>query len=155
MSKSTKLYYSHIDSPVGKLRVVATSNGISGVYFTDDVPEISENNFIEECKKQLEEYFNGKRKNFDVKIDIQTSGINEKVWKYLSDIPFGQTKSYKDIAKLCGNENASRAVGSACGKNPVCIIIPCHRVIGSNKKLTGYAGGISRKEWLLKHEKSL
>lgn len=108
--------------------------------------------FFEEAIKQFNEYFNGKRKKFDLKINPNGTDFQKKVWMELSDIPYGETRSYKDVARNIGNEKASRAVGMANNKNPIQIIIPCHRVIGLNGNLIGYAGGIEIKKRLLEIE---
>jgi methylated-DNA-[protein]-cysteine S-methyltransferase len=101
---------------------------------------------------QLDEYFEGKRKKFDLLLEPMGTDFQKKVWKHLVKVPFGKTASYLDVAMALGEMKATRAVGSANGRNPIVIIIPCHRVIGSNGSLTGYGGGMWRKEWLLKHE---
>lgn len=111
-----------------------------------------ETEVIKQAKMQLEEYFVGKRKDFNIPLEIKGTEFQEKVWKALLEIPYGETRSYLDIAKAVGNPKASRAVGMANNKNKIMIVIPCHRVIGSNKKLVGYAGGLEVKEKLLKIE---
>lgn len=113
-----------------------------------------ETEVIMQTKKQLEEYFEGKRKEFNVPLEVKGTEFQEKVWKALLEIPYGETRSYLDIAKRIGNPKASRAVGMANNKNKIMIIIPCHRVIGSNKKLVGYAGGLEVKKRLLEIEKN-
>jgi methylated-DNA-[protein]-cysteine S-methyltransferase len=105
-----------------------------------------------QCKGELEEYFAGKRKDFNVKLDLQGSDFELRVWDQLLKLRYGNTCSYKHIAQQLKNPEASQAVGLANGKNPVSIIVPCHRVIGKNGKLTGYGGGLWRKQWLLEHE---
>jgi len=102
--------------------------------------------------KQLDEYFSATRKNFDLNINIEGTKFQTKVWYELMKIPYGETITYKTLAKRIGNSNAARAVGNANGKNPISIIIPCHRVIGSDGNLTGYGGGTDRKQWLLDYE---
>jgi len=108
---------------------------------------------IKKTYTQLEEYFKGERQTFDIRLSAQGTDFQKTVWKELQKIPYGKTATYKDIAKNIGNKNASRAVGMANNKNPIAIIIPCHRVIGSNGNLTGYAGGINIKKYLLDLEK--
>ena len=108
---------------------------------------------LKKCCKQLDEYFSGKRKTFDVPLDAKGTKFQKQVWRELQKIPFGKTLSYGDIAKKIKNPKASRAVGGANNKNPIAIVVPCHRVIGANGKLVGYAGGLHRKAWLLKHER--
>ena len=105
-----------------------------------------------ETVEQLNEYFAGKRKKFDINIEQEGTEFQNKVWNELIKIPFGKTVAYNNIAKVLGNTKSIRAVGAANGKNQISIIVPCHRVIGSDGSLTGYAGGLWRKEWLLKHE---
>jgi len=105
-----------------------------------------------QCLNQLDEYFKGSRKKFDLHLEPEGTQFQQKVWSLVSRIPFGRTTSYLEIARNTGSQKNTRAVGLANGKNPVPIIIPCHRVIGSNGKLTGYAGGLERKRWLLLHE---
>ncbi|MBC9786055.1 methylated-DNA--[protein]-cysteine S-methyltransferase [Heliobacterium chlorum] len=107
------------------------------------------------CLQQLDEYFRGTRKDFNVKLNPQGTQFQKQVWRKLPDIPYGKTASYKDIAEAVGNPKAVRAVGGANSQNPISIIVPCHRIIGSNGKLTGYAGGLWRKEWLLAHEQKV
>lgn len=104
--------------------------------------------------KQLDEYFEGKRKVFNIDIELKGTNFQKRVWNELLKIPYGHTKTYKDIAKAVGNEKASRAIGGANNKNPIMIIVPCHRVIGSNNKLVGYAGGLDVKERLLSLERN-
>ena len=116
---------------------------------SDTSCEIIENAII-----QLDEYFEGKRFVFDFQLDPQGTEFQRKVWKILNDIPYGQTVSYMDIALTIGDKKSVRAVGTSNGKNPVAIVIPCHRVIGTSGKLVGYAGGLWRKKWLLNHEQN-
>ena len=107
---------------------------------------------LKKCVKELDEYFAGKRKHFSVRLERRGTDFQKKVWTALEKIPFGKTCSYEDIAIAVGSPKAVRAVGLANGKNPHWIVVPCHRVIGKNKQLTGYAGGLDRKKWLLEHE---
>lgn len=104
------------------------------------------------CLEQLSEYFEGDRKVFDLELSPQGTSFQKQIWDFVSLVKFGETQSYLDIAKKSGSEKNTRAVGMANGKNPIPIVIPCHRIIGSNGKLTGYAGGMDRKRWLLQHE---
>lgn len=151
MKKMFKAYY---HSEIGEIEVTGTEVGIISVDFTDE--KFSENSelhpCLKECIAQIDQYFKGKRKDFSVNILMQGTDFQKKVWKQLTKIPFGKKVSYRDISTAIGNKNACRAVGSANAKNPVSIIVPCHRVIGNDGKLTGYGGGIWRKDWLLKHE---
>lgn len=146
----SKTYYS---SPIGILEIKGTESGITSIIFTNDgeeaenIPEI-----LDRACNQLDEYFKGERQSFDLKLSLNGTEFQRKVWDELIKIPYGERVTYRDIAEKLGNPDAVRAVGNANGKNPISIIVPCHRVIGSNGKLTGYAGGIDRKDWLLKHE---
>ncbi|MCG6188875.1 methylated-DNA--[protein]-cysteine S-methyltransferase [Maribellus maritimus] len=149
-----KLYITFLESPVGWLKLTSDSVFLLSVEFKDtqkpsdnDLPEI-----LIKTKKQLTEYFEGKRKKFRLKLKPKGTDFQQKVWNLVQEVSFGETASYLDIAKISGSEKNTRAVGLANGKNPIPIIIPCHRIIGSNGKLTGYAGGIERKKWLLRHE---
>lgn len=130
-------------------------NGISRVSIVE-ASEIKSSqkipDYLKETTQQLLEYFDGKRTDFDLKLNPEGTDFQKKVWKELSKIPFGKTVSYLDIAKRLGDPKAIRAAASANGKNPLWIIVPCHRVIGSDGSLTGYAGGLWRKKWLLEHE---
>lgn len=146
-----KAYYS---SPIGILEITGNENGLVSLLFLDEEMEVSKtiHPSIKEVVYQLDEYFNGIRKEFGLKLNPEGTEFQKKVWKELNAIPFGKTLSYLDISKQLGDKNATRAVGNANGKNPIAIIVPCHRVIAHNGKLTGYAGGLWRKEWLLNHE---
>ncbi|MCD4747489.1 MAG: methylated-DNA--[protein]-cysteine S-methyltransferase [Bacteroidales bacterium] len=140
-------------SPIGYLEIAGTENGIYSVSFRNEAEEIKDiPKFLQNCVKQLDEYFNGKRKEFDIKLDIQGTSFQKQVWNELIKIPFGKTSTYLEIAKKIKNPKAVRAVGNANRNNKIGIVIPCHRVIGTNGKLTGFAAGIWRKEWLIKHE---
>lgn len=141
-------------SPIGYLKLTASSEYLIKIEFSE-FHEIHNNTLSEILvitQKQLSEYFNGKRKFFNVNLKPEGSVFQKKIWNIVQDVPFGKTASYLEIAKRSGSANNTRAVGLANGKNPIPIIIPCHRIIGSNGKLTGYAGGIDRKKWLLHHE---
>lgn len=144
-------YYS---SPIGIIEITGNDEGIATLYFVDTkkddstiIPPV-----LKECVYQLDEYFKGIRKEFGLKLNPQGSEFQKKVWNELHTVPFGKTASYLQISKQIGDSNATRAVGNANGSNPIAIVIPCHRVIGSNGKLTGYSGGLWRKQWLLNHE---
>ncbi|MEE4196043.1 MAG: methylated-DNA--[protein]-cysteine S-methyltransferase [Bacteroidales bacterium] len=140
-------------SPVGYLNIVANERDIINIEFSDVyykmrmIPAQ-----IQRCIKQLDEYFRGERKTFTLSINPAGTEFQAKVWNLLLQIPYGTTISYLDLARKLGDENALRAVASANGKNPIPIIIPCHRVIGHDGSLTGYAGGLLKKQWLLEHE---
>jgi methylated-DNA-[protein]-cysteine S-methyltransferase len=146
-----KAYY---NSPTGTIEVTGTEKGIETLYFVDEMPEQSETpTCLQECMRQLDLYFKGELEEFDLKLIPAGTDFQQKVWKELLTVGFGKTASYLDIAKALGDKNATRAVGSANGQNPISVIIPCHRIIGSNGKLTGYGGGIERKRWLLDFER--
>ncbi|WP_421775114.1 methylated-DNA--[protein]-cysteine S-methyltransferase [Gracilimonas sp.] len=148
-------YVSFLETPIGFLRILSNGDGITEIKFMDfDGPEDPDVH-TESAKTQLREYFEGNRSSFQLELLPQGTGFEQKVWKQLLEIPQGSTTSYGVIAKKVGDEKASQAVGKANGKNPIAIVIPCHRVVGADNKLTGYAGGAERKEWLLKHEGAL
>lgn len=144
------------NSPLGLIKIIANAKGIIQIDFVDKkmktVSQKTENIHLKECIKQIDEYFQGKRKKFELKLNLQGTDFQKKVWKELLKIPFGKTISYGEVAKRIKNPKAVRAVGQAVGKNPISIVVPCHRVIGSDGSLTGYASGLHRKKWLLKHE---
>ena len=140
------------NSKIGKLYIEEKNNRIIRLSFFKIQGEVKESELIKETCHQLSEYFEGTRKYFDLPINPQGTIFQKKVWKELSKIPYGQTRSYKDIAHAIGNPKAYRAVGMANNKNPITIIIPCHRVIGKNGDLTGYAGGLNLKKQLLDNE---
>ena len=143
------------NSIIGDIFISADENFLLSVKFVNhNFIENKENKIIRQTIKQLDEYFRGKRKKFELPLNPKGTEFQKKVWLQLMKIPYGKTATYKDIATLIGNTNASRAVGNANNKNPIAIIIPCHRVIGSNNKLTGYAGGLDKKEKLLNLEKN-
>jgi methylated-DNA-[protein]-cysteine S-methyltransferase len=143
-------------SPIGLLQISGTENHITNIQFAENINEKEDNwELGENAKKQLAEYFEGKRKNFDLPLHPQGSDFQKNVWAALQEIPFGETRSYGAIANAIGKAQAARAVGQANNRNPIAIVIPCHRVIGSNKKLIGYAGGLWRKEYLLTLEKTI
>lgn len=149
----TVYYYK---SPIGILKLICTKDALVSVDFVDKYKEnTNQPTKIElTCKEQLDKYFNGDLIEFDIPLMLEKgTEFQQSVWKALIEIPFGQTRSYKDIAKHIDNPKAVRAVGGANNKNPIGIIVPCHRVIGSNGKLVGYASGLKNKEWLLTHEK--
>ncbi len=142
------------DSPLGKIRIEHEDNTVVFLKkLNEDPKNLGEKTpFTDSVFTEVQEYFDGKRKDFTFNYEMRGTDFQKKVWKALCDIPYGETCTYKDIAKAVGNEKASRAVGLANNKNPVTIVVPCHRVIGSSGKLVGYAGGLSMKEYLLKME---
>lgn len=144
------------DTEIGRIKISEKDEKIIGLVFSDYKKEDEiekETDAIRKTYLQLKEYLSGKRKNFDIEIEMIGTEFQKKVWKELLNIPYGETRSYKDIAIAIGNGKACRAVGNANNKNPIAIIVPCHRVIGSNGSMTGYAGGLDIKEKLLKIEK--
>lgn len=143
-----------ISSPIGLLYITGDDEGVKEVTFLTDNQPISTiiPDSLSTCVAQLSEYFDGKREDFDLKLNPQGTEFQRKVWEILLEIPFSKTRSYLEQSKVFGDVKAIRAVASANGKNPIAIIIPCHRVIGSDGSLTGYAGGKWRKQWLLNHE---
>ncbi len=157
---STKQYHCAIDSPLGRLCIQGDGESITGLYLPmhkgwkkpegtwryDDAPFV-------EVRKQLEEYFAGERQQFDVPLWLAGTPFQQRVWQELTRIEFGQTITYAQLAERVGRPMAARAVGAANGRNPISIIVPCHRVIGAQGKLTGYAGGIDKKQWLLDWER--
>ncbi|GAA0863802.1 methylated-DNA--[protein]-cysteine S-methyltransferase [Paraclostridium tenue] len=146
-------YYYYYESPIGILEIRTTEEELISILYVDEKRENTETpKILKEVIKQLQEYFNGERKNFDIKFKLKGTKFQEKVWNALTDIPYGETVSYKYIATKIGNEKAVRAVGNTNGRNIINIVVPCHRVIGANKSLTGYGGGLDKKSWLLQHE---
>ena len=148
------IYSISIRTPVGILMLQSDERFLKSVSFdneaVDDSPWLPD--VLIQTRKQLTEYFLGTRQKFDLPLDPDGTDFQHLVWKKLEAVDFGTTKSYVEIARSIGLENASRAVGMANGRNPIPIIIPCHRIVGHNGKLTGYAGGLERKKWLLLHE---
>lgn len=146
-----KIY--HFKTPLGITKIIGDENGIAEISISDegivsdDIPTV-----LKEVVMQLNDYFAGKRTCFDFKMNPKGTEFQQRVWQELLNIPFGKTISYLELSKRLGDVKAIRAVASANGKNPLWIVIPCHRVIGSDGSLTGYAGGIWRKQWLLEHE---
>ena len=150
-----------VDTPVGKLKLVASQKGLAAILWENDKPERvrldcgqedSNNAVLVEAERQLTEYFAGTRETFSMPLDFVGTDFQKSVWNALLTIPYGETRSYGEIAAQLGNEKAMRAVGAANGKNPISIIAPCHRVIGSSGKLTGFAGGLENKARLLRLE---
>jgi methylated-DNA-[protein]-cysteine S-methyltransferase len=144
-------YYS---SPLGILKISYSANGLTAVEFSEEIPPSTGNDlFLQPYFTQLDSYFSGTLREFKLKLDLKGTGFQLRVWDFLLTIPYGQTISYQEVAKQLGNPGLLRAVGHANGKNPIAIIVPCHRVVGSDGSLTGYAGGLWRKKWLLEHER--
>nr|WP_283771759.1 methylated-DNA--[protein]-cysteine S-methyltransferase [Cellulophaga sp. 20_2_10] len=143
----------YIKTPLGIAKIEGDENGLSVISVLDDaeitevIPEV-----LEDAVYQLQEYFSGERAIFSIELNPEGTDFQKKVWKGLLEIPYGKTCSYLELSKVLGDPKAIRAVAAANGKNPLWIIVPCHRVIGSDGSLTGYAGGLHRKKWLLEHE---
>jgi methylated-DNA-[protein]-cysteine S-methyltransferase len=151
----TEIFKAYYRSPIGILEIVGTQNGVSSVSFVDVAEEIGGiPPELEDSVSQLDDYFGGRRKEFSLKLDLQGTAFQNQVWCELQRVPFGKTVSYLDVAMAVGTRESTRAVGRANGQNPVVIIVPCHRVIGSDGSLTGYGGGLWRKRWLLDFEGS-
>lgn len=145
---------SYIDTPLGPVLITADEHHILSVLVMDSREPIeeSETEAIRRCKQQLQEYFDGQRKTFDLPLAQEGTPFQQKVWHQLTAIPFGQTITYMQLAKALGDPKSIRAAGTANGKNKLWIIVPCHRVVGTDGRLVGYAGGLHRKKWLLDHE---
>jgi methylated-DNA-[protein]-cysteine S-methyltransferase len=145
-----------IATPLGSLEIVARDGALQQVRFVregrEEVPEAACSPIIHECRRQLGEYFSGKRRRFDLALSPPGTEFEREVWRQLLQIPYGRTASYKEIAAAVGRPKAARAVGGANGKNPLAIVVPCHRVVGRDGSLTGYGSGLWRKKWLLDHE---
>ena len=155
--------YKHMSSPVGRLTLVATDHGLAAILWEHDRPgrvrldvgaEVNDHPVLVETERQLEEYFAGRRTLFALKLDATGTAFQRQVWNALLTIPFGETRSYGQIARQIGNPSAVRAVGAANGRNPLSIVIPCHRIVGSTGALTGFAGGLDVKAHLLAFESS-
>jgi len=149
--------FSYYHSPLGGLEIVTGDNVIQSLRFTklcqvSNIEDLSDISRL--CHRQLDEYFNGTRKTFALPsiVEKNEGKFHEKVWSIMKTIPYGECWSYQELAKMAGSQKAARAVGTACNRNPIAIIVPCHRVLGSSGKLVGYAGGLDKKRWLLEHE---
>ena len=152
MNNAIRYYH----SPVGWLQLVATEHAISGVAFVSNPGEsVGTSPVLDLCQQQLEAYFDGTLTKFSVPLRLEGTPFQRRVWEALQTIPFGATWSYSELAQRVGNPKACRAVGGANHRNPIAILVPCHRVIGSSGALTGYAGGLARKQALLEHEQRM
>lgn len=144
----------YLNTPLGTAYIEGNEYGVSKISVLNS--EVKEDSIfpeeLQECVTQLQEYFEGKRQEFSLKLNLQGTAFQKQVWEALHTIPFGKTCSYLELSKQLGDVKAIRAVANANGKNPIWIVVPCHRVIGSDGSLTGYAGGLHRKQWLLEHE---
>ena len=152
MKEADKIFISMLSTPIGWLKICANDTGINEVRFVDKPIQECENPATKKAKLQLTEYFSGNRKFFDLPLAPQGTPFQQEVWQQLCEVKYGEVASYLDIATKINRPKACRAVGAANGKNPISIIVPCHRVIGTNGKLTGYAGGLERKAKLLNLE---
>lgn len=150
------IHTAHYSSPLGILQLLEEDEKLTAVLFKNDSSlketESTSSAVLHETMRQLDEYFSGRRKTFDLPLNPSGTGFQQKVWQQLLQIPYAETITYLHLAKRLGNVKSIRAAASANGKNPLAIIIPCHRVVGADGKLTGYAGGLHRKQWLLEHE---
>ena len=154
---TVQIYKASYRSPIGLIELTATEAALTSLNFVEAVTDATPLTppLLRDATRQLDEYFNGSRRNFDLPLAPTGTDFQQQVWQQLLTIPFGRTTSYIEIARTIGNEKAVRAVGAANGQNPISIIIPCHRVIGSDGQLVGYGGGLWRKKWLLEHEGAL
>ena len=147
------MFTDYLTTPLGPMEINASDTGIVSIHFKDqESNEIKSNTLTDNCKQQLKEYFASERTEFDLPLEQHGTDFQKQVWTALVDVKFGTVASYLNIAQAINNPKAIRAVGAANGKNPHTIIVPCHRIIGSNGTLTGYASGLKRKAWLLEHE---
>jgi methylated-DNA-[protein]-cysteine S-methyltransferase len=154
------VFYSSMRSPIGELTLTTDGDAVTGVYMhrqkhgpQRDRGWKRDDAMLDTVREQLQAYFDGKLKDFDLSLAPQGTQFQQRVWRALRDIPYGETISYGELARRIGQPNASRAVGLANGRNPISIVVPCHRVIGADGTLTGYGGGLERKRWLLAHER--
>ncbi len=145
-------YQDSFETPLGKMQITANQHAVTSIHFVDTGLKANANAITENAKQQLQEYFAGDRKTFDLPLEATGTDFQKRVWQALTNIDYGETGSYSDIANMINNPKAVRAVGAANGKNPMTIVVPCHRIIGLNGSLTGYASGTKRKAWLLNHE---
>jgi len=157
--------FCYVESPIGRLMLTSDGTALTGLYMNlyrnkpsklpglgDDWIQNATIDPLPAAARQLKEYFAGKRREFNLPLRMEGTEFQRRVWRELTKIPFGETRSYGQLAKHLNNPNGSRAVGLANGRNPIAIIVPCHRVIGADGSLTGFGGGLDRKEWLLTHE---
>ncbi|HYO57946.1 methylated-DNA--[protein]-cysteine S-methyltransferase [Archangium sp.] len=156
------LFTTTLKSPVGSLRLFALEEALTGIYLENHkgapalvASERDDHPVLLAARRQLEEYFAGERVSFELPLEPAGTPFQKTVWRALREIPLGVTWSYADLARHIGREGAARAVGSANARNPLSIVVPCHRVVGTGGKLTGYAGGVPTKQWLLEHEQRL
>lgn len=150
------MYKAYYSSPIGMVEITSDEEHILELEFVENSSEQSQQlpSILRDALKQIDEYFKGTRKAFDLNLKVQGTEFQQTVWNQLRKVPFGTTSSYGEIAKAVGNPKGCRAVGGANNKNRIAIVIPCHRIVGADGSMTGYAGGLWRKEWLLNHEKN-
>lgn len=151
---SSEIFGKKVQSPIGCLTVWATSKGVRRIEFGDRLAgmEEADHKILKQAETELLEYFEGHRRDFSIPLDQCGTDFQLRAWQALHEIPFGETRSYRQQAEAIGNSLAARAVGGANNKNPLPIVVPCHRVVGSDGELIGYAGGVDKKVWLLEHE---
>ena len=159
MTNPAEIFTTYYRSPIGMLSIEATATAVQEVAFYEESevqrsPAIHSNHctIMQLCVEQLDSYFSGKRKQFELPLEQPGTAFQQRVWNELLKIPYGGTISYLELSRRLGNEKAIRAAAATNGKNRIAVIVPCHRVIGSNQQLVGYAGGLPRKKWLLEHE---
>ncbi|MEM7139731.1 MAG: methylated-DNA--[protein]-cysteine S-methyltransferase [Actinomycetota bacterium] len=153
------MHIRHLDSPIGVLTLIGSDAGLTHVLFegqepadvglADDLPEVDDDPTLEQAASQLAEYFAGARQGFDVPLDLRGTDFQVEAWRALAEVPYGETRSYAEQAEAIGRPGAFRAVGSANGRNPIPVILPCHRIVGADGSLTGFAGGLDTKRRLL------
>lgn len=147
------MFIDYVNTPIGLFELMATEKGIcQAIFCGEETLEVNRNSITDMGKQQIAEYFQHQRQEFTLPLTPQGTKFQQSVWSCLNKISFGSTKSYGEIARMLNKPKASQAVGGANGRNPITLIVPCHRVIGANGSLTGYAGGLERKLWLLSHE---
>ena len=152
----TPLFHDYCPSEIGLIEVGGSEDEILTVEFVEHCrPEPASNAVVREGARQIDEYMRGRRREFDLPLGLYGTEFQRRVWRQLLTVPYGQTATYQEIADAIGNPKAVRAVGAANGRNPISLVVPCHRIIGSGGRLVGYGGGLWRKEWLLRHEGAL
>lgn len=151
-----EVYSAYFESPIGGLKLTGRGGSVCSISFTDQPAESAPTPpELRDCVRQLDGYFQGGLREFRLNLSLIGADFQKRVWEQLLQIPYGATVTYLELAKVLGNAKALRAVGAANGRNPIAIVIPCHRVVGGDGRLVGYSGGLWRKEWLLKHERSV
>jgi methylated-DNA-[protein]-cysteine S-methyltransferase len=149
----SSIYFDYYDSPIGLIEIAGTSTAVIALNFVaEPCREVASHALVAEAVRQVDEYFDGKRREFEIEMAFEGTDFQQQVWRQLGTVPYGSVASYQDIARGVGRPTAVRAVGAANGRNPIAILVPCHRIIGKNGHLVGYGSGLWRKKWLLKHE---